>query len=129
VINKADPNPIDKITIEKHQASIRELYHNAILQDNGMKSWIGAELNKLDKLNHALQVKIEKAKKNSFESQVKKISKLKERLFPKQKLQERSVNLLHFCNQAGPKQRIADLYNALNPLSTDFTIIIENETK
>jgi hypothetical protein len=50
-------------------------------------------------------------------------------LFPGQKLQERSVNLLHFCNQAEPKERIEDLYNAIDPLSTDFTILIENETE
>jgi soluble cytochrome b562 len=128
-VKKEDPNPINKNALDKHLSSIEQIYTDAISKDEGMRPRVEAELKKIDHLYKGLVSKIEKSKKNSFEGQVKKIGKLKERLFPEQKLQERSVNLLHFCNHKGPRERIEDLYNAIDPLSTDFTILIENETK
>lgn len=128
-VKKEDPNPINKNALDKHLHAIQQIYTDAIRKDEGMRPRVEAELKKIDHLYKGLESKIEKSKKNSFEGQLKKIGKLKERLFPGQKLQERSVNLLHFCNQAGPKERIEDLYNAIDPLSTDFTILIENETE
>jgi len=128
-VKKEDPNPINKNSLDKHLHAIQQIYTDAIRKDEGMRPRVEAELKKIDHLYKGLESKIEKSKKNSFEGQLKKIGKLKERLFPGQKLQERSVNLLHFCNQAGPKERIEDLYNAIDPLSTDFTILIENETE
>jgi uncharacterized protein YllA (UPF0747 family) len=128
-VKKEDPNPINKNALDKHLHSIQQIYTDAIRKDEGIRPRVEAELKKIEHLYKGLESKIEKSKKNSFEGQLKKIGKLKERLFPGQKLQERSVNLLHFCNQAGPKERIEDLYNAIDPLSTDFTILIENETE
>ena len=128
-IIKEDPNPINKNALDKHLSSIQQIYTDAIKKDEGMRPRVEAELKKIDHLFKGLESKIEKSKKNNFEGQVKKIGKLKERLFPGQKLQERSVNLLHFCNHKGPRERIEDLYNAIDPFSTDFTILIENETK
>jgi uncharacterized protein YllA (UPF0747 family) len=77
----------------------------------------------------SIQQKIDKTKKISFDGQLKKAAKLKENLFPNQKLQERTLNLLHFCNNSSPFQRLKDLYSAIDPLTNDFTILIENETK
>ena len=63
----------------------------------------------------------------SLYERIKKLTNLKERLFPDQKLQERTQNLLHFCNSKGIDERINELYNAIDPLSNDFTVLIEKE--
>ena len=104
-------------------------YLESIKNNPGLKSWLGAELNRIKQQHKSIQQRIEKTKKSTFDGQLKKVAKLKENLFPNQKLQERTLNLLHFCNNSSPKQRLQDLYNAINPLTNDFTIIIENQTK
>ena len=88
---------------------------------------IEEELKKIENNQAAIQSKIEKSKKTSFDGKIKKLTNLKERLFPNQKLQERTQNLLHFCNSKGIDERINELYNAIDPLSNDFTVLIERE--
>tara|TARA_B110000285_G_scaffold56895_3_gene64839 strand:- start:31523 stop:33124 length:1602 start_codon:yes stop_codon:yes gene_type:complete len=127
VITKEDPNPIDKESIAKAITLLNETYQNAIKNDPGLQAWLGSELKKLENNQASIQSKIEKTKKTTFDGKVKKITGLKERLFPDQKLQERTQNLLHFCNAKGIKERIDDLHKAINPLTNDFTILIEKE--
>ena len=127
MITKEDPNPIDKESIAKAITLLNETYQNAIKNDPGLQAWLGSELKKLENNQASIQSKIEKTKKTTFDGKVKKITGLKERLFPDQKLQERTQNLLHFCNAKGIKERIDDLHKAINPLTNDFTILIEKE--
>ena len=129
ILSNSDSNPID---IEKMSLALdltEKIYIEAIKNDPGLKSWLGAELNKMRQQHKSIQQKIDKTKKISFDGQLKKAAKLKENLFPNQKLQERTLNLLHFCNNSSPFQRLKDLYSAIDPLTNDFTILIENETK
>ena len=127
VIAKEDPNPIDKEKVTKALTLLSDTYKNAIKNDLGLQAWLGSELKKIENNQTAIQSKIEKSKKTSFDGKIKKLTNLKERLFPNQKLQERTQNLLHFCNSKGIDERINELYNAIDPLSNDFTVLIEKE--
>ena len=124
-----DTNPIDLEQVSKAIEIVEISYQESIKNNPGLNDWLGAELNRIKQQHKSIQQKIEKAKKSNFEGQLKKVAKLKENLFPKQKLQERTLNLLHFCNNSSPKDRLQELYRAIDPLTNDFTILIENETK
>ena len=125
----SDSNPIDIEKISQAIETMEKAYLKSIKNDPGLKGWLGAELNRIKQQHKSIQKRIEKTKKSAFDGQLKKVAKLKENLFPNQKLQERTLNLLHFCNNSSPKQRLQELYNAIDPLTKDFTILIENETK
>ena len=129
ILTNADTNPIDSEKVLVAIEITEKTYQEAIKNEPGLKSWLGAELSKIKKQNKSIEQRIEKTKKSTFDGQLKKVAKLKENLFPNQKLQERTLNLLHFCNKSSPKQRIKELYRAIDPLTNDFTILIENETK
>ena len=129
ILSNADTNPIDSEKVLVALEIIEKKYQESIKHEPGLQSWLGAELNKVKKQLKSIEQRIEKTKKNTFDGQLKKVAKLKENLFPNQKLQERTLNLLHFCNNSSPKQRIKELYRAIDPLTNDFTILIEDETK
>ena len=129
ILTNADTNPIDSEKVLVALEITEKTYQEAIKNEPGLKSWLGAELSKIKKQHKSIEQRIEKTKKSTFDGQLKKVAKLKENLFPNQKLQERTLNLLHFCNKSSPKQRIKELYRAIDPLTNDFTILIEDETK
>ena len=129
MLAKSDTNPIDLEQVSKAIEIVEISYLESIKNNPGLNDWLGAELNRIKQQHKSIQQKIEKAKKSNFEGQLKKVAKLKENLFPEQKLQERTLNLLHFCNNSSPKERLQELYRAIDPLTNDFTILIENETK
>ena len=129
MLAQSDTNPIDIEKVSKALEIAETTYLESIKNNPGLDGWLGAELNRIKQQHKSIQQKIEKAKKSTFDGQLKKVAKLKENLFPKQKLQERTLNLLHFCNNSSPKERLQELYRAIDPLTNDFTILIENETK
>lgn len=129
ILTNADTNSIDSEKVLVTLEIIEKTYQEAIKNEPGLKSWLGAELSKIKKQHKSIEHRIEKTKKSTFDGQLKKVAKLKENLFPNQKLQERTLNLLHFCNNSSPKQRIKELYRAIDPLTNNFTILIEDETK
>ena len=129
MLAQSDTNPIDIEKVSKALEIAETTYLESIKNNPGLDGWLGAELNRIKQQHKSIQQKIEKAKKSTFDGQLKKVAKLKENLFPNQKLQERTLNLLHFCNNSAPKQRLKELYHAIDPLTNDFTILIENETK
>ena len=129
ILSKSDMHPIDEAKISSSVDITEKTYQESIKNNPELESWLGAELNRIRKQYKSVQHKIEKSKKNTFDAQLKKVAKVKENLFPSQKLQERKLNLLHFCNSAPPKNWIEQLYSVIDPLSKDFTILIESETK
>jgi len=126
ILSKSDMHPIDQGKILSTLDITEKTYQESIKNNPELMNWLGAELNKIRKQHKSIQHKIEKSKKNSFDGQLKKVAKLKENLFPNQKLQERTLNLLHFCNSDSPKNWIEQLYSVIDPLTKDFTILIEN---
>ena len=90
----SDSNPIDIEKISQAIETMEKAYLKSIKNDPGLKDWLGAELNRIKQQHKSIQKRIEKTKKSAFDGQLKKVAKLKENLFPNQKLQERTLNLL-----------------------------------
>jgi len=90
------------------------------------KSFLGAvkaqEVKQLKGLDN-LEKRFLKAQKKKYESELERIVKLQNELFPNQSLQERQVNFSEFYLESGISL-ITSLFNQLKPLDTNFTILI-----
>jgi len=53
------------------------------------------------------------------------IEQLKDKLFPNNELQERSVNFFQFCPDGKFKEKLRDLKSVIQPFDSDF-LILEN---
>lgn len=76
---------------------------------------IEAELTRIQKQMEALEQRFEKARKAKYEKALKQIEQLSEKIQPKGQLQERSTNILNFCPDGQLSQRIAQIYQQLDP--------------
>ena len=90
-----------------------------------------SEIKKLNQFVGQIGSRISKEKRKVHDQDLLQIEKLKGKLFPDENLQERFQNLLHFCTTKGYKERLDDLFESIDPLNNDFTILIEenNESK
>jgi bacillithiol biosynthesis cysteine-adding enzyme BshC len=79
------------------------------------KRMIEAELTRIQKQTEALEEKFEKMRKAKFDKALKQIEQLSERIQPKGQLQERTSNLLSFCPDGALSDRIASIYEQLDP--------------
>ena len=73
----------------------------------------------------SIKAKLIKLSKANNESAMSAIEQIKERLFPDDKLQERTANFLSFCPEGNYSQRIEELYSCLNPFDNDFIVLRE----
>jgi bacillithiol biosynthesis cysteine-adding enzyme BshC len=89
-----------------------ELVHHELPQEKRM---IEAELTRIQKQIEALEEKFEKMRKAKFDKALKQIEQLSERIQPKGQLQERTSNLLSFCPDGVLSDRIASIYEQLDP--------------
>lgn len=107
---------------QKIEAVYRELEKKATRIDVTLKASVGAERKKalcsVGKLEH----KFLRAEKKKFEWQTTLIREVKQKLFPRNNLQERVENILPFYSVYGP-DFIDTLYRELNPLNPGFTLI------
>jgi uncharacterized protein YllA (UPF0747 family) len=93
-----------------------ELVHHELPQEKRM---IEAELTRIQKQIAALEEKFEKMRKAKFDKALKQIEQLSERIQPKGQLQERTSNLLSFCPDGLLSDRIASIYEQLNPYNQE----------
>jgi bacillithiol biosynthesis cysteine-adding enzyme BshC len=76
---------------------------------------VEAELTRLQKQIEALEQRFEKARKAKYDKALKQIEQLSEKIQPKGQLQERTLNILNFCPDGQLSQRIAQIYDQLDP--------------
>lgn len=92
-----------------------------------LEQFANAEIARLNKQLDGLKVKLVKDAKGKHDQAMKSIDFIKDRLFPNGGLQERSSNLLSFCADGQVNERIADIYNAIEPFGKDMIVLFENE--
>jgi uncharacterized protein YllA (UPF0747 family) len=80
---------------------------------------IEAELTRIQKQREALEQRFEKTRKAKFDKALKQIEQLSEKIQPKGQLQERSTNILNFCPDGAVSERIASLYQQLDPYNQE----------
>jgi len=75
-----------------------------------------------------LEKKMLRKEKNNFDIQISQILTLKQALFPNHSLQERNENIFAFIKDYG-WELMDELYNSLNPLDKNFTLITLSSKK
>ncbi len=104
------------------QQQFNDLYELAKQTDVSFLGAVGAQekkqLNGLDKLEKRLL----KAEKRKLKDQIERLTKIQEALFPKESLQERTVNFSEFYLEYGEKL-IDQLKKQLDPLVHQFTVL------
>ena len=104
-----------------------QIIEKAIEIDPQLKSSATAELVRMEKSFIAAMANMDRAVKTKHDKALKQIDQLKEKLFPKGKLQERSLNLLQICPEGDLKNKIDVICQAINPFSSNIKIIIETK--
>jgi len=90
--------------------------------DKGLEKYVLAEKTKQIKVIKNIESKILRAEKQKNESSVNQVRKLREKLFPKDGLQERHDNFIPFYLKHGDNF-FETLLRELNPLDRRFTVI------
>ncbi len=104
------------------QQQFKDLYELAKQTDASFVGAVGAQekkqLNGLDKLEKRLL----KAEKRKLKDQIERLTAIQEYLFPKESLQERTVNFSEFYLEYGD-ELLSQLKKELDPLVHQFTIL------
>ncbi len=99
-----------------YKASFLKIVADELPQERKM---IEAELTRIQKQTEALEEKFERMRKAKFDKALKQIEQLSEKLQPKGQLQERTSNLLSFCPDGALSNKIARIYEQLDPYSQE----------
>lgn len=92
------------------------------VKDNSMKNSISSESKKHLNSLQKLEKKLLKLEKEKYDVSLRRISKIKQKLFPNNILQERFDNIIPYYTKYGEKF-IATLKAELDPLDTNFLIL------
>lgn len=119
---QADDIGSEKALIEKAYEGIKTVAANAdpTLEKHTLALRSGA-IKKLEQL----EKKMFRARKKTFEAEMRKIEKLKNRLFPENSLQERVENFLPYYAKYGA-QFIEEIFDASGVFEQQFCVIIED---
>lgn len=92
--------------------------------------WCGAQLAGISSnLTHYKQ-RWQKEEKQLLDSQIKRLERIHQELYPNSIPQERYTNILHFCGKKGIHPWVSALKNQIDPFSIDIHIFIQtNETE
>ncbi len=114
-----------KIEHDELEQFFKNLSLKARRADPSLEQFTLAEGAKLLKSLKSISDKINRAAKQKNEVDINRIRKIKERLFPKGKLQERYDNFIPYYLRYG-KKWFEDLLEVMEPLNKNFLIIEEN---
>lgn len=95
--------------------------------DPSLNSKIGAELTKIEKQIENLKNQLEKSIKLKHEKSLVGVEQLKNKLFPNNKLQERSINFFQFCAEGIFSKKLLELKKIIQPFDSKFLIIDERD--
>lgn len=124
-ILKDDSYSLERVT-KILSEEMDKLSKDVSLLDPTLRSTVESEKQRISNSLHALEQKIVRAVKKKNEVDINRIRKLKDRLFPEGKLQEREVSGLSFLLNRGPEFLDA-LINNMDPLEKQFLILQEQK--
>jgi len=115
----------DAYTLNTQKSGLDELMEEAIKKaktaDPTLENFARAEVTKMQKSIETIEKKINKAIKRTEEVELNRLSKIQEKLFPDNGLQERKENIFQFINVYGI-ELLVKLIEELNPLDRSFTV-------
>ncbi len=110
--------------LEQIRSAYAQLADKAEKLDPTLSKAILAEETKQLKQFEQLGSRLMRTEKQLHETQIKRIQKLKEKLFPEGGLQERHENFLAFYSQSGPAW-IDTIVRMADPLIGKFTVVVQ----
>jgi bacillithiol biosynthesis cysteine-adding enzyme BshC len=123
--NYLSKNTDVSIDLSSHKSSLETIF-NEISEDAGtidptIKKWILAEKTKQVKVFDQIESRLKRTLKQQEETKINQITKLREKLFPGNGLQERHDNFFQYALNDG-LELIDALIENFDPLSCDFKI-------
>jgi bacillithiol biosynthesis cysteine-adding enzyme BshC len=107
---------------EEFKMVLKERINNV---DNNLNQYGQAEIVRMEKQIDGIKDKLVKTVKQRHDNAMKTIDQVFEKLFPNGGMQERSLNIISLCNDGKIKEKINNLYTAIDPFNPDFLIIQE----
>jgi hypothetical protein len=93
--------------------------------DASINSWMGAEFARMEKQFDGMKSRLEKSVKSKHEKGLKSIEQIKEKLFPNGGMQERTLNFFQMCPDGNYKQKLIDLYEAIEPFNDAVLVLTD----
>lgn len=119
-------NTSDNIDLSRYLAKNNEIFDQlsklAQAADPSLKNWVLSEQTKQEKVINQIESRIKRAYKSREEININKITKIKDKLFPNNGMQERYDNSLPLFAKYG-ESLLDRLIKKLNPLDKSFKII------
>lgn len=125
-ISENEKDTIDFTEINKHANNLKkEILTKSVTIDQALNPFIEAEITRIEKQLEAIQSKLEKSVKLKHEKALKTIGQIKEKLFPNNNLQERSLNFLQLCKNGEISSFIETIFQTIDPFNSDILILTE----
>lgn len=110
-----------KTKVDELKAEISSVFGN----EKALEQYKNAEFTRLDKQISNIQNKLVKHEKSKFDSAMKNIEAIKNRLFPNGGLQERTINVLSLASDGKLNERMNELFKAIEPFNNDLIVLRE----
>lgn len=125
-ISENEKDTVDFSEINEHASNLKkEILTKSAIIDQALNPFIEAEITRIEKQLDAIQSKLEKSVKLKHEKALKTISQIKEKLFPNNNLQERSLNFLQLCKNGEISSFIETIFQTIDPFNSDILILTE----
>ena len=125
-ISENEKDTIDFSEINEHASNLKkEILTKSLAIDQALNPFIEAEITRIEKQLEAIQSKLEKSVKLKHEKALKTIGQIKEKLFPNNNLQERSLNFLQLCKNGEISSLIETIFQTIDPFNSDILILTE----
>jgi bacillithiol biosynthesis cysteine-adding enzyme BshC len=117
---------IDFSSLDKRFAELElEILNTVKNVDSNLERYGLSEVSRLEKQIQGIKEKLFKSEKQKHDISLKMMEQLKERLFPNNGLQERSMNLFQLAKEGDVFDKIKLIKEAIEPLGNDFIILFE----
>jgi bacillithiol biosynthesis cysteine-adding enzyme BshC len=93
--------------------------------DSSLNSRMGAEFAKIGSQLENLKAQLTRSIKTKHEHSLLGIEQLKNKLFPNDSLQERTVNFFQFCSDGNYSTNLSEIISLIQPFDSDF-LVFEN---
>ena len=125
-ISENEKDKIDFSAINEHASNLKkEILTKSATIDQALNPFIEAEITRIEKQLEVIQSKLEKSVKLKHEKALKTIDQIKEKLFPNNNLQERSLIFLQLCKNGEISSFIETIFQTIDPFNSDILILTE----
>lgn len=126
-VNRNAEESVDMTPVQAQFQKLKEtLLEKVVSTDPNLERMAIAEVVKMAKQIENIGEKLFKSIKSKHDNELQTIDQLKNKLFPGNGLQERSVNLFSICAGVKVNERIAQLHQFIDPFEKDLIVIRES---